>query len=394
MHASYETLKVRPESFPWITCLLALIYTLVMWLANGWANLSPQAQELYGLSLKNLFPEALLSHTFLHYGIGHWAFTLLILLLLSLAVEGRMGWWRFALLYFLGVSVASGLHLLIGLALASNLHAIGPSGGIFAVLGAALYAFPHAKVEYRYLFGRFWTAEWFAFQVPLWVVLPFYALGDLLMTVSYTGTFSPELLGRFGALFVGVILVTLLKVPRDSKEASEAQALFYSVDDLRLLSKSELSALGESQPGNAHITLVLLDKLVRDQQRPNPDLQARFNDQIMLIVEDEELTRSAGSIVAVMKDESGLEPRQALRLALEVEEKGPPTLAASLFRWILDSPEMGEEEKQTAAFRLAFVLEQDLGDSAGARALLLWLVDEHPMGLMTEAARSRLSQIQ
>lgn len=393
MHASYETLKVKAESFPWITCLLAVIYTLVVWLVNGWATLSPQALDLYGLGLSNITIQSVLSHSFLHYGVGHWAFSIFILLLISLSVEGRLGSWRFALLYFLGVSASSGLHLLIAGLMGSSFSALGPSGGIFAVLGAALFAFPHAKVEYEYLIGRFWTAEWFEFQVPLWLVLPLYALIDFLTTVSYVSAFHPETLSRFGAMAAGLVLSAFLKVPRDSKEASEAQAVLYDVDDLRLLSKSELSSLGESQPGNAYVTLALLDKLVRDQQRPNPDLQARFNSQIMLIVEDEELTRSAGSIVAVMKDESGLEPRQALRLALEVEEKGPPTLAASLFRWILDSQEMAEEEKQTAAFRLALVLEQDLGDSAGAKTLLQWLVDTYPMGSMSDSARAKLTQM-
>ena len=71
---------------------------------------------------------------FLHYGIFHFVSNMICLIVFGLDLENRIGWWRYALIYLIGI-IGSGL--LINFAGGRGAHA-GASGAIWALMTATL----------------------------------------------------------------------------------------------------------------------------------------------------------------------------------------------------------------------------------------------------------------
>ena len=71
---------------------------------------------------------------FLHYGIFHFGSNMVCLVVFGLDLENRIDWWRYALIYFIGI-IGSGL--LINFAGGRGAHA-GASGAIWALMTSTL----------------------------------------------------------------------------------------------------------------------------------------------------------------------------------------------------------------------------------------------------------------
>jgi len=76
----------------------------------------------------------LLVSAFLHFGILHFGSNMVCLVVFGLDLENRMDWWRYALIYLIGI-IGSGL--LINFAGGRGVHA-GASGAIWALMTATL----------------------------------------------------------------------------------------------------------------------------------------------------------------------------------------------------------------------------------------------------------------
>ncbi len=126
------------------------------------------------------------THMFLHGGILHLLGNIWFLWVFGPPVEGRLGWFRYALLYGLAGVAAAGVQVATGPG--SPVPMIGASGAISGVLGAYLILFPTAFV---------WTLiPWIVPIVPvpavvfllLWFVMQAYnGVGALLGTTEVDG---------------------------------------------------------------------------------------------------------------------------------------------------------------------------------------------------------------
>ena len=88
-------------------------------------------------------PWSVLTYMFLHGGLGHLAFNMLALFFFGPRVEARLGSRRFAILYFLsGVSGA-----LLSFLFAPGAPIIGASAGVFGVMLAFAYFWPHDPIH-------------------------------------------------------------------------------------------------------------------------------------------------------------------------------------------------------------------------------------------------------
>lgn len=76
----------------------------------------------------------LIVSAFLHFGILHFGSNMICLAMFGLDLENRLDWWRYALIYFIGI-VGSGL--LINFAGGRGIHA-GASGAIWALMTSTL----------------------------------------------------------------------------------------------------------------------------------------------------------------------------------------------------------------------------------------------------------------
>jgi membrane associated rhomboid family serine protease len=88
-------------------------------------------------------PWSVLTYMFLHGGLGHLAFNMLALFFFGPRVEARLGSRPFAILYFLsGVSGA-----LLSFLFAPGAPIIGASAGVFGVMLAFAYFWPHDPIH-------------------------------------------------------------------------------------------------------------------------------------------------------------------------------------------------------------------------------------------------------
>jgi len=76
----------------------------------------------------------LIVSAFLHFGIYHFGSNMICLAMFGLDLENRIGWWRYALIYFIGI-IGSGL--LINFVGGRGVHA-GASGAIWALMTSTL----------------------------------------------------------------------------------------------------------------------------------------------------------------------------------------------------------------------------------------------------------------
>ena len=93
-------------------------------------------------------PWQLLTSAFLHGNLMHIAFNMFALWSFGTMVERAVGARRFAWLYFLSVFSASLVQLLVVTATSDSgaVPTVGASGGVFGVLLAFAFLFPHARV--------------------------------------------------------------------------------------------------------------------------------------------------------------------------------------------------------------------------------------------------------
>jgi membrane associated rhomboid family serine protease len=93
-------------------------------------------------------PWQLLSSAFLHGGFAHIALNMFALYSFGGMVERAVGSTRFGVLYFASVITASIVQLLVVTATADQgaVPTVGASGGVFGVLLAFAFLYPHARV--------------------------------------------------------------------------------------------------------------------------------------------------------------------------------------------------------------------------------------------------------
>jgi membrane associated rhomboid family serine protease len=93
-------------------------------------------------------PWQLLTSAFLHGGVAHIALNMFALYSFGGMVERAVGSTRFGVLYFASVITASIVQLLVVTATADQgaVPTVGASGGVFGVLLAFAFLYPHARV--------------------------------------------------------------------------------------------------------------------------------------------------------------------------------------------------------------------------------------------------------
>ena len=193
--------------------------------------------------------------------------TCFFLWLFGPAVEGRLGPVRFLLLYLL-TGIAGDLLQMVTIGQANpHLWNLGASGAIMGIAGAYLYMFPFATicVFYQYWY-RFGLADWAA----QWVILYFLAF-DLIDGILYQGLDGVGHFAHIGGAILGFLLPFLLKMPRDSEDASTAQAIRNDAGgDDSILALHELEALIENRPGDIRLLTLFCQKAIMRSEMNGP----------------------------------------------------------------------------------------------------------------------------
>ena len=126
----------RPRvKIPWVTGVIVLLNVigLIYEYAVG-ENNAIYRFAMYQGALRDGQWVRLFVSAFLHFGIMHFGSNMLCLAVFGLDLENRIDWWRYALIYLIGI-IGSGL--LINFAGGRGIHA-GASGAIWALMTATL----------------------------------------------------------------------------------------------------------------------------------------------------------------------------------------------------------------------------------------------------------------
>ena len=158
-----------------------------------------------------LHPLEWISCHFVHFGPMHLVGNMIFLWIFGLVVEGKIGWWRYLLVYFGMGAVQAFLIQLLMLASDGQQVAGGASGVVFGLMAISLVWAPKNEVE---MIGAFWMGLYpfriFHFDVSILTLAGFY----LVMQIVFAGitgfAMSSEVLHLFGAamgLGVGVLML-------------------------------------------------------------------------------------------------------------------------------------------------------------------------------------------
>lgn len=148
----------------------------------------------------------LITHLFLHAGIGHLLGNMWFLWLVGVNIEDEWGRPFFIGFYILSGIVASVIFALIS---QSNTPLIGASGAIAGVMGA--FAVKYYKSKIYFLF--FWLIPPIITTFPLYagIVLPFWFLRELIYAFTLSGYSNVAFWAHVAGFGFGAILVIVLK---------------------------------------------------------------------------------------------------------------------------------------------------------------------------------------
>ena len=173
----------------------------------------PGFTDMFVLEYGSLRPHTWLTTAYLHADIIQLVGNMMFLFIYGLIVEGKVGWWRFALIYNVSAIVSS---LLIAMLTAfSSGQAPGADCAIFAIMAVCFLWAPENEIRFHYGAWIFLRPFGGDFNVSLQNICFFFVSLNFL-TAAFTGfTLSSSvfhLLGLIPGILIGVAMLTLRQV--------------------------------------------------------------------------------------------------------------------------------------------------------------------------------------
>ena len=383
--------KNPPESWPVATLALIFFNTLAFALTcTRDLSIQPHVAYQYGLTYNNLSPLTLFTSIFLHGDLMHLLGNMWFLYLFGFPVEGRLRTPKFLLVYFVaGACGGLAQTLLLG-RLEPNMPGVGASGAIMGILGAAMYMFPHGKISFFYFVGYWWHG---IFNVPMWGVGLLYLGMDALFAAigsSVGGGVAhlAHLGGAVGGFFAGL----LFRPKRDSRDASEAKAMYTDTRDFSTLTAFDMRAMIQSNPDDTKLVLFWMHRSLREN-RVMPDCHEAFFRLLPQILQKEEIQVVGFVLSSIALTPGFVKPGTLLLAAAKLEQAQDHGTALRLYDAVLGDQGSAPADREAALFRSALLSEtafRNLPRAAqGYEEIIKWF----PMGPFADQARLRLSNL-
>jgi len=266
----------------------------------AWAGLGDIHVEPYYLTLgQGLHPVQWLTHMFLHASLLHLLGNMIFLWCFGLVVEGKVGWWKFLLIY-LAIGAAVGALIQVAMLGGPRTSALGASAAIFGILAIACVWAPVNEVNFVWvLYYRLFHFDATLLTAACWYV-GWDIFGLIVTGFAFSGA-TAHLLGAVMGLTLGFVMVLykavdcegydLLSVVRDrtgaesvsaqapGKRQKETQPDPQLIAERIRLARPQVSAF--LQQGNVDAAIRLFDRL----RQLNPGIHWQKNELHALIVQ-------------------------------------------------------------------------------------------------------------
>jgi membrane associated rhomboid family serine protease len=383
-----------PESFPYVTVSL-IVANVVIYIFTSKMGLvirDDVALNL-GISVANFHWYQFFTNMFLHGDPLHLIGNMWFLYLFGFAVEGRMKTVRFIILYFLAGVIGSAAHMLIVGQMEPKIPAIGASGAIMGVIGAAIYMFPFSPVDVFWIFWyRIGTAEWKLW----WVGCGYIALDILEALIRTTAKVSGGVanLAHIGGAFSGFLIPFCMGMRRDTETISDAKATLHLTNDVSLLSERDLRDLHHINPTRSDVALYLLGKTVFGNSPYKAEAIKAFHDQFSQILAKEPIPHVCQVVNGLLMDNpQALTVSQIGRVASRAEKEGAFPEAVALHRRIVDDPRATNTDIEGSCFRIAMLYESAFQDFDQAKQWYEYILQRFPMSPVVGQVKGRLQVI-
>lgn len=323
---------------------------------------------------------------FLHGDIFHILGNMWFLYLFGFAVEGRLRWHKFLLLYFVAGLAGSGAHFLLFSTGRPDIPSFGASGAIMGLLGAAMFMFPFGQMAFVYWFGWFFRG---VFTWPMWGVGLYYLGFDIVMALIAADSGVAHL-AHIGGAIGGCLMALLLRAKRDTAEASEAKAMLSETKDLGVLSPRELAAMHNANPTDPLIALHWMHKSIRDPYGVKPECQAAFMALLPKMLRELD-AGPVGFCVSTLAMKPGVvPPALTLDAAHRLEKMGEFAISMRLYDVVARDPSSRPSEVESALFRVGILCETALNNPQRAAEAYREVVRRFELSPMADQAQARL----
>jgi membrane associated rhomboid family serine protease len=169
--------------FPWMTITLGVVNIVAFFLTGGGHYIEKEAWMPWVLQLGNgtINPIQWVTMNFVHFGILHLLGNLIFLWGFGILVEGKIGWWKFLLVY-LAIGTAGGA-LIQGFCFfipGLNTQAAGASLILFGLLAISLVWAPKNEVSFFYMVGFYFGLS----EISI-MVFGFYYIAEQIMIAVF-----------------------------------------------------------------------------------------------------------------------------------------------------------------------------------------------------------------
>ena len=175
--------------------------------------LVPGFTDQFVLEFGTLRPYTWLTAAYLHADFWHLFGNMTFLFIYGLIVEGKVGWWRFALIYNVAAIFASLLIAIVTFPIAGS--ALGASCAIFAIMAVCFLWAPENEVQFHYGGWFYFRPFGGSFSVSLQNVCFFFVALNFL-TAAFTGfqisTAVLHLLGLVPGVLIGWAMLKFRQV--------------------------------------------------------------------------------------------------------------------------------------------------------------------------------------
>ena len=272
-----------------------------------------------------------------------------------------------------------------------DVPSIGASGAIMGVMGAALYMFPFAKVQFFYWMFYFYAG---ISEIAVWGVALLYLGLDLLFGFigKAAGGDGVAHFAHLGGALGGVLFCLLFRAHRDSAEASNAKDTLSETKDLSMLSSHELQLLYEANPND----VILLNWMVEcvNRNRMVDECTNAFLKALPRMIREQPPLSVGSCIASVGSISDKILPSVYLDIAGPVERSGNPSFAISLYTQALRDSRISIEDEQCALYQSALIYETKLRNSPTAIAWYRELINRHPMTSWADQAKVRIAALE